>query len=338
MKRFFAGFVFVLMVGLLGACGADDQQNGKASGEGEKGDGPVEIKLGVGYATEENLWLIKVASDLAPNYGEKYTLDLQQFRANTDRLNAYRAGQIDGGSVGQGAAIMSAAQNVDLKIVASIAKESPEEGFNSAFMGLKDSGLDSAGDLKGKTIGIPDFKSPTDMWARTAVKAAGLDPDKDVKYAVLPTPAVEEAVKSGKIDVGLFPQPFYEMVQEAGDLKTVFTSKDGVPIDEDFLNLFLNPTFIEEHEEAVQALVEDLQFMTQYYLENTEEARQKLLDAEFVLAEPEIYLNLVDYNRSIDSSLNKESWELVQKILLEDEWIEKEVDLDELIDESFLTS
>ncbi|PID04262.1 hypothetical protein CSV67_01995 [Sporosarcina sp. P2] len=336
MKKMIAGFVFVLIIGLLAACGSADQQIGKASAEGEKGNGPVEIKLGVGYATEENLWLIKVASDLAPNYGEKYTLDLQQFRANTDRLNAYRAGQIQGGSIGQGAAIMSAAQGINLKIVANIAKETPGEGFNSAFMGLKDAGLESAADLKGKTIGIPDFKSPTDMWARSAVKAAGLDPDKDVKYAVLPTPAVEEAVKSGKIDVGLFPQPFYEMAQEAGELKTVFTSKDGVPIDEDFLNLFLHPDFIAEHEEAVRALVEDLQYMTRYYVENKKEARQKLLDAEFVLSEPEIYLNLVDYNRSIDSSLTKESWELVQEILLEDEWIEQKVDLDELIDDSFL--
>lgn len=338
LKKLFGLICVFVILGILAACNSSENAGSEKSSEGSKDEKePVEIKLGVGYATEENLWLIKVASDLAPNYGKKYTLDLQQFRANADRLNAYRAGQIHGGTIGQGTAIMSVAQGVDLKIVASIAKETPGVGFNSTFMGLKDSGINSAADLKGKTIGIPDFKSPTDMWARSAVRAAGLDPDKDVKYAVLPTPAVKEAVESGKIDVGLFPQPFYDMAKDSSNLKAVFTSKDGVPIDEDFFNLFLDPKFIKENPEAVQALIDDFKVMTKYYVENPKEARQKLLDAEFVLAEPEIYLNMEDYNRSVDSSFNKESWELVQDILITEKWIDKKIDIDNLIDDSFVS-
>lgn len=339
MKRIFSGLVLIMMVGILGACGSSDKKEASTSAEGgTSSNEPVEIKLGVGYATEENLWLVKVASDLAPNYGEKYTLDLQQFRANTDRLNAYRANQINGGTLGQGASIMSVAQGVEMKVVANIAKESLGEGFNSTFMGLKEAGYKTAADLKGKTIGIPDFKSPSDMWVRSSVRAAGLDPDNDVKYAVLPIPAMEEAVRSGKIDVGMFPQPFYDMADKVGDLTTVFNSKDGIPVEEDFLNLFLDPTFVEKNSEAVQAFIEDLQFMTKYYLENTEEARQKLLDAEFVLADPEIYLSMKDYHRALDVSFNREGWDYVQNVLLEEKWIEEEIDLDKLVDSSFLTN
>ncbi|PID15017.1 hypothetical protein CSV63_09490 [Sporosarcina sp. P34] len=61
-----AGVFFLLMVGLLVACGSPEVQSGNVSTVRENGDGSVEIKLGVVYATEENLWLIKVASDLAP--------------------------------------------------------------------------------------------------------------------------------------------------------------------------------------------------------------------------------------------------------------------------------
>ncbi|SFE98887.1 ABC transporter substrate-binding protein [Alteribacillus iranensis] len=329
----------ILIIGLiLSACGSsEDETNTSSSTEASESDGPVEIKLGVGYATEENLWLMKVASDLAPNYGEKYTLELQQFRANADRLNAYRAGQIHGGTLGQGASIMSKAQGVDMKVIANIAKESPDDGFNSAFLASADSDIESAKDLKGKTVGVVDFKSPTDMWARSAIREAGLDPDKDVEYAVLPIPAMQEAIESGKIDVGMFPQPFYDMAENSGELKTIFTSKDGVPIEEDFLNLFMEPKFVEENEEAVQALVSDLQTMTEYYVNNPEEARQKLLDAEFVLADPEVYLQMEDYARAIDGSFNREGWDVVQDILLKEEWIEEEVDLDTLIDESFIS-
>ncbi|MEK3937231.1 ABC transporter substrate-binding protein [Sporosarcina sp. FSL W7-1349] len=333
MKRLMLGMLMSLFaVGMIGCSSASEA----GSSSGSKEDGPVKIRIGIGYATEEPLWLMSAAPELTKYNGDKYELEFQQFRANADRLNAYRAGQLEGGSLGQGALIMAADQGVDLKVVASIAKDTPNKGFNFPFMAKKGSGLESAKDLKGKTIGIPDFKSPTDMWARTALRNAGLDPDKDVKFSVLPTPAVEESIKSGKIDAGLVPQPFYAELEPKGELQTVFTSKDGVPVDEDFLSLFFNPKFISENEEAFQAFIEDYQATMKYYLENEKEARQKLLDKEFVLADQEIYLNMLDSNRSEDLSLNRESWEEVQQIMLEEKWIENKVDLDKLLDESYL--
>ncbi|HBZ08339.1 MAG TPA: ABC transporter substrate-binding protein [Bacillus bacterium] len=325
-------FMAFLAVGMVG-CGSASKES--SSGGGEEGQ-PAKIRIGIGYATEEPLWLMEAAPELAKNNGKKYELEFQQFRANADRLNAYRAGQLEGGTLGQGALIMAADQGVDLEVVASVAKDTPNKGFNFPFMAKKDSGIKSVKDLKGKTIGIPDFKSPTDMWARTALRNAGLDPDKDVKFSVLPTPAVEESIKSGKIDVGLIPQPFYAEVESKGELKTVFTSKDGVPIDEDFLSLFFNPEFIKEHEEAFKAFIEDYQTTMKYYLENEQDARQKLLDKEFVLAEKEVYLNMEDSNRAEDISLNRESWEQVQEIMLQEKWITKEVDLDALLNETYV--
>ena len=339
MKKVLIFLLSILFIGILSACGSSESTGGD-SGESEKSksDGQVTITLGTGTASEENLWLLKVASDLAPNYGDKYTLEFQQFRANTDRLNAYRAGSIDGGTIGQASAIMAKAQGVDLKVVANLAKDTPEQGFNSVFMALKGSGIESVEDLKGKTIGIPDFKSPTDMWARAAVRTAGLDPDKDVKWAVLPIPSVAESVEIGKIDVGMFPQPFYDQAEKTGKFQIVFTSKTGVPESEDFFNLFLSPKFIEENKEAVQALIDDLKVITKYYNENPQEARQKLLDAEMVLSAPEIYLNMEDNYRDNNAGFSKESWDFVQSLLIKDKWIEEEIDIDSLIDDSFVNN
>ncbi|WP_428908009.1 ABC transporter substrate-binding protein [Niallia sp. Krafla_26] len=333
MKKMLVLLFSIVFVGVMAACSSSETTGGDSE---ENGDAPVTITLGTGTATEENLWLAKVASDLAPNYGEKYTLEFQQFRANTDRLNAYRAGSIVGGTIGQASAIMAKAQGVDLKVVANLAKDTPDVGFNNTFMALKGSGIKSIEDLKGKTIGIPDFKSPTDMWARAAVRSAGLDPEKDVKWAVLPIPAVAESVESGKIDVGMFPQPFYDMAAKTDKFQVVFTSKTGVPEDEDFFNLFLSPEFIEKNPEATQALINDLKVITKYYNENPKEARQKLLDAEMVLADPEIYLNMEDSNRDDNVGFNKESWDFVQSLLLKDKWIEKEIEIDSLVDDSFV--
>lgn len=335
MKKVIGFIATILLIGMLAACGSSESTEGKPK-EGKKKDEPVVINIGIGSSTEEPLWLLKVASDLAPNYGKKYTLEFQQFRANTDRLNAYRSESIDGGTIGQGAAIMAKAQGIDLKVVANLAKDAPDDGFNSRFMALKDSDINTTADLKGKTIGLSDFKSPTDMWARGGVRDGGLDPDKDVKWVVLPIPAMAEAIESGKIDVGMLSQPFYAMVKDSGKFKEVFTSKTGFPMEEDFFNLFLNPKFISENKEAVQALIDDLQGMTKYYLENPKEARQKLLDAKMVLTEPEVYLNYEDYKRNEDNLLNMESWEKIQEVLIKDKWIEKEIDLKSLVDDSFV--
>ena len=50
---------------------------------------------------------------------------------------------------------------------------------------LSDSGITSYKDLKGKTIGIPDMSQGSYPFARSALKSAGLDPDKDVKWLAI---------------------------------------------------------------------------------------------------------------------------------------------------------
>ena len=347
MKTLTFSLLTTAIIMILGACGnptttnnatpSNSSSSSDSSTTSEtKSETPVEITIGGGFASEESLWLMLADQSYAPNMGKKYTIKYEQFRANADRFNAYRAGKLDGGIIGQGATMQAMSQGVDLTVVGTILKDSPDEGFNNTFMSAKDSGIKSASDLKGKIIGIPDFKSPTDMWARSAVRSAGLDPDKDVKYAVMPIPAMAEGVKSGKIDVGMFPQPFYLQAKQSGEFQEVFTSKTGVPVEEDFLVLFFNPEFLEKNREAVQAFIDDLKAATKYYVENPKEARQVLLDAKMVLTDPALFLELEDNKRPIDLGINMEGWEKVQDILLQEEWLSKEVDLNKLIDTSFI--
>ncbi len=330
------------MVGMLIACGGESstptetsQNKDAGSGEAVENAEPVEIRFGGGYAAEETLWLLEIADDeLAPNKGKSYTLNVSQFRANADRLNAYQAGQLDAGSLGQGASMIAHEQGIDLKVVTVLTKDTPNEGFNNAFMALKESGIESVEDLKGKTIGISDFRSPADLWARSAIRSAGLDPDKDVKFAITPIPAMTEAVKSKRIDVGLFPQPFFAEAEASGEFTTVFTSKTGIPVDEDFLVIFFDPKFIEENENAVRDFLADYQAVVDYYMENGEDARQMIVDAGKVQADPAIYVGMTDSNRS--AYLDQEGWEKVQEIMVNDGWLDAPFDVNELLDESYL--
>lgn len=329
-----------LAVGLT-ACGSGQSaqpSSGAASGgqAAAGGNQPVEIRLGGGFSSEEPLWLMQVNPELTPHQGKSYTLNITQFRANADRLNAYQANQIDIASIGQGATLVAASQGIPLKVIGSVIKETPGKGFNTPFMALKDSGINSMADVKGKVIGIPDFKSPTDMWARAAIRSAGMDPDKDVKYAIIPIPSMAEAVKSKKIDIGMFPQPFGATALKAGEFKEVFNAKTGVQADEDFLSMFVNPEFLKNNEQAVKDFLSDYVAALKYYNENGTEARKLLIEKQKVKADPEIYINLTDNNRSTDGKVDPEGWKAVQDILLQEKWLDKPVDLNTIIDMSYL--
>lgn len=336
-------FILSLAVGLA-ACGSG-QTNQPAQPAGEQkpaeqtasaGNQPVEIRLGGGFASEEPFWLMQVDPSLTPNQGKSYTLNITQFRANADRLNAYQANQIDIASIGQGATMLAASQGIQLKVIGSVVKDSPGKGFNTKFMALKDSGIKSMADLKGKVIGIPDFKAPTDLWARAAVRSAGLDPDTDVKYAVIPIPSMGEAVKSKKIDVGVFPQPFFETANASGEFVEVFNSKTGVNVEEDFLVMMANPDFVTKNEQAIKDFLSDYTNTVKYYEENGEAARQKLIDAKKVQADPALYVKMTDNNRSVDGTVNIEAWGKIQEMLVAEKWLDKPVDPNTIIDMSYL--
>jgi hypothetical protein len=59
---------------------------------------PPLIRLGRGFAAEEQLWLMSVRKDLTPNQGKRYELKQILFQANPERFQAFLAGELDGGT------------------------------------------------------------------------------------------------------------------------------------------------------------------------------------------------------------------------------------------------
>src|SRR5437762_7216117 len=84
---------------------------------------PTMIRLGRGFAAEEQLWLMSARPDLAPNQGKKYRLNQILFQANPQRFQAYLAGELDAGTAPGLSVIFARAQGVDMKVVAGICQE-----------------------------------------------------------------------------------------------------------------------------------------------------------------------------------------------------------------------
>src|SRR4051812_50042057 len=94
------------------------------------------IRLGRGFAAEEQVWLMSVRKDLTPNQGKAYNLNQILFQANPERFQAFLAGELDGGTAPGLAVIFAPAQGGGMKSVGGNRPPGPGPGpFPPPHMG-----------------------------------------------------------------------------------------------------------------------------------------------------------------------------------------------------------
>ena len=311
---------------LVAACGA-------TIGTARAEDVPT-LRFSRQTAAEDNLWLMLAKPELAPNLNKAYKIEWSQMRASEAAYKAFEGGQIDFATVSGNSALAAAAAGIELKIIATLSRES-QNGANTKFL-VKTDGPKTIADLKGGTIGIVGYRSAVELWARQGLKSGGLDPDKDVTFAVVPFPQVPDAVRAGRIAAGGAVDAFAMGAVAQGYLKALFTSKTGMPFDEELIVLIARPSFLKEHPAAVKAFLSDLVAVTAYYQSHLKEARQALLDAKLVGLPPQVYFNVPDYVRDPGLRPNVENMTKQQDVLVSSGFQEKPADLKTVVDPSYL--
>jgi ABC-type nitrate/sulfonate/bicarbonate transport system substrate-binding protein len=296
------------------------------------------IRLGRGFAAEEQLWLMSARPDLTPNQGKAYELKQILFQANPERFQAFLAGEIDAGTAPGLAVIFARAQGLDMKIVASVSLEAAGgQWFSTTYMVKDDGPIKSVKDLKGGTIAIVGIKTATDLWARAGLINAGLVPDRDTKVVPMGFPAIGDAVRTGKVSAGTFVEPFYSAEVAKGGLRKLFTATEAVGYDHELLDIWFGEKFLNAHPAAVRAFLADYVAVTKYYLANTEQAKRDLHKAGFVRTPLEIYLKNADWKRTPDARVDVESLRKLSVFMLDKlQWLEKPVNVDSMVDQSYL--
>jgi ABC-type nitrate/sulfonate/bicarbonate transport system substrate-binding protein len=299
---------------------------------------PPLIRLGHGFAAEEQFWLMAARPDLTPNQGTKYRIKMIAFQGNPERFQAYLANELDGGTAPGLAVIFAAAQGVDIKMVAGICQEAKgKDWFTTTYMVKDDSPVKSVKDLKGGTVGVVGVKTATDLWARAALLAAGLVPDKDVKVVPIAFPAIGPAVRSDKITAGTFVEPFYSAERAKGGLRPLFTAVDAVGYDHELLDVWFGERFLKAHPDAVRAFLSDYVAATKYYLANTAQARRDIHKAGFVRTPVEIYVKTADWKRDPAGRVDVASLRKLAAFMREKlDWLEKPVNVEQMVDQTYL--
>lgn len=296
---------------------------------------PLTIRVGRGSAAEEQLWLMDAMPSVAPHNGKDYKIEMTLFRGTDKRFQAYEAGALDIITSSANSVMFAASQGAKMTIIASLSRET-KKGFHTVYMVKDDSPIKSPKDLKGKLIGVNGLKSSIHMWAAMVAEKAGLDKTSDVRFVPVPFPAQGQALRAGKIDVGAFPEPFAYMEQQKGGLRTVFTSKDAVPFDEELIVLVANPEFLAKHGPVVKAFLSDLVTATTFYETHRKEAQKALIDAKVTRIPADVYFAMPDYERSADGHVNIDSLKKMQDLQIKAGFQDKPVDVEKIVDMSYL--
>jgi ABC-type nitrate/sulfonate/bicarbonate transport system substrate-binding protein len=275
----------------------------------------VKIRVGHGAAVEEQLWLMKAKPDVTPSQGKAYTLDFQLFRGTDQRFKAVEAKELDVFTSSGSSAIVAYSQGLRFKAVASISMES-SRGFVTQYVVLADSPIKSIADLKGKTIGNNAARSSIELWARMALAKHGLNPDRDVNWAIVPFPAQGEALRSKKLDVAALPQPFAAAEMAKGGVRTLFTSKEGMPFDEELILLLVTEDFAAKQPAALKAFMADFVAATKFYVAKPKEARKALIDAKLVRVPEKLYVEMQDNYRNPTARIDVEALKKAQDVML----------------------
>ena len=230
--------------------------------------------------------------------------------------------------------IFAAAEGVTSKIIASITKES-SRGFSTTFYVPEESSIKSVPDMKGKIVGINGFSTAGHLWLKAALEKHGLS-DKDVTITPVPFPAMQEALRAGKIDVGMFPQPFAALLEKQAKVRKLFDAKYGVPFDEELIVIAGKDEFLKKNATAIRAFLQDVKDATRFYLDKPKEARQLLIDAKMVRVSADVYLNMKDYYRDPSLRPDVEALVKMQEFQIKAGFQKKSADMRTLVDTSYL--
>lgn len=223
------GAAAVLAALVVGASGPSWGQAADASAKSATPPAtPVVIRMGWGIPEEDIKYVMMKFPEVAPNLGKWYQVQWQQFAGTALGVQGLAAGTLDCATVGG----LSVANGIDQGAAITLLGEFIEERqpyFSTAWMVKKSSGIDSLAALKGKTVGTSAVGGSTDYIQDFYIRRkTGLVAGKDYKKVEVPFGQMIESLMSGRIDMGLYPQPFYGAIEATGQVKPMFRLTDEI--------------------------------------------------------------------------------------------------------------
>lgn len=210
---------------------------------GKKSDDSNKIKIAYLPITH-SLAVLETADELAEKTGLQ--VELVKYGSWNELMDALNSGRVDGASVLLELAMKSKEQGIGLKAVAL--------GHKDGNVIITSNDINSAEELKGKTIAIPHRQSSHNILLNDALSTAGLTID-DIKVTELAPTEMPSALAGGQIDGYCVAEPFGAKAVSLVAGKVLFESEE---LWEDSLccGLVLTDKYIDSNAENAKTFVE----------------------------------------------------------------------------------
>jgi NitT/TauT family transport system substrate-binding protein len=247
---------------------------GCGGGAGPSG-GPVVLRLGYFPNVTHATAVVGVANGIfAGKLGSDVTLEPHTFNAGPEATEALFSGAIDATFIGPNPAI-----NAFIKSSGQAIRIVAGSTSGGAFLIVKD-GINSAADLRGKTVSSPQIGNTQDVALRAWLASQGLVADAqgggDVSIKPQPNSQTLDTFKQGQIDGAWVPEPWATQMVNAGghilvDERDLWPGGQYVTT-----HLIVSTTFLQAHPDVVKHLIEGQLAATDYVNQSPADAQAKV--------------------------------------------------------------
>ena len=223
------------------------------------------IRVGWTIPAEEAKYWIMRRPERFPNLGKTYKIEFTQFQGTAPMVQAMVAGALDCSTQAPLSLANGALQgNLQAYIVAQHVGERP--GSFSVYWAVREgSSIKTIADIKGKSVGTNVFGSGILGPMFLLLKKHGLDPQNDIKLVETGFPGSEDAIRTGRVDVGVLNQPFAARAESKGGLRKLFSLADQQPNIVHILEV-CQKEFVDKNPDLVKNYVRDLTAGMKYAL------------------------------------------------------------------------
>ncbi len=270
--RLTASRVLAAIVALLVAALAAGGCAGKAATQ-PQGAAPAgrEIRVGVvplpHYA---HMWVAKKKGFLDEELNKAgYKLKWQPFALGPMVSEAFAAGHLDFGVMGDFPAFIGRAAGTDYRI-AAVASSGPK---TLAMVVKKDSPVASVTGLKGKKVATTKAAYGQKL-LHLLLEKNGMTTD-DIRFIHMSMDDLATALVRGDVDAGVVWDPLLTRLEEAGEIRVL---ADGTGIYEAYAVLMASEEMTEKHPAAVDAVLRAFRRGSEYLGQHPEECKKLLLE------------------------------------------------------------
>ncbi|MFB6179284.1 MAG: ABC transporter substrate-binding protein [Halorientalis sp.] len=249
------------------------------------------------------------------NYGEKYDFKFVDVQSTPVVINTIGSNSADAGLLAY-SSLANAIQNDAIpggqSVIAPLTYDGPR--YADTYNSKSGSSVTEIGDIAGKALGVNGVGSAIDIAARVVLSRNDVNLD-DVEFREVSFGAMPTTLSEGRVDVGTFIQPFYQMNEDK--VQTVFDTTDAYG---SFLKIFatVQDKFLSENSEAVRAWMEDFWTGIEWWKDDAN-SKKRLDIAENVVGLPRAVLKqLVQTDRGY--------YHGEDGLAIDPQWLQKPID------------